>query len=200
MSKRLWIVAGPNGAGKTTLVSKFNKKELFVLNPDDIALQWPEIPEEQRHLKAGRQAVMKRKELFKQEQSFIIETTFSGKNSLRLVENAQKAGYRVSFVAVLIPSATVSLGRVGERVKKGGHNVPIEAIVRRYQRSMSNIEQAIGKVNRAFIVENSSVKGIMVARIEKGRYKRQYPNSEKIMKSYFPKLRIKKAKEHLLSF
>jgi len=199
MKSKLWIVAGPNGAGKTTLVSKFNRKRIPVINPDDIALQWPDLPERQKHLRAGRSALLQRRKLFENCQDFIVETTFSGKGALSLLREAQDKRYRVFLVAVLIPSDTASLGRVAERVKKGGHDVPVEAIVRRFGRSIANISHAIKTAERAYIIDNTGAKGRFVAVIEKGRYKKKYPGAEKIMRRHFPSLIIGKNKAHGLS-
>lgn len=49
----------------------------------------------------------------------------------------------------------ISGARVAGRVMNGGHTVPIEKIVSRYERSMANLSAAIALADRVYVYDNS---------------------------------------------
>ena len=53
--------------------------------------------------------------------------------------NARERAYAVKLYYLWLPSATVAIRRVRERVRKGGHSVPSSDIRRRYTRSLRNL-------------------------------------------------------------
>ena len=61
-----------------------------------------------------------------------------------------------------------NISRVSERVKRGGHDVPIEDIRRRYKRSLNNLSKAIEIADTAMIYDNSDRQCVLVATIESG--------------------------------
>ena len=50
----------------------------------------------------------------------------------------QRDGYAVHLIYLCLPSADLAVGRVAERVRRGGHDVPESVIRRRYIKSLSN--------------------------------------------------------------
>ena len=78
-------------------------------------------------------------ELIASGEDFALESTLSGRAHAHILKRAKEAGYRITLHFVWIPSAKVSLARVRQRVKKGGHNVPTADIMRRYDRIMRNL-------------------------------------------------------------
>ena len=50
----------------------------------------------------------------------------------------REASYAVSIVFLFVDTPETSIRRVEERVRKGGHHVPNEAVRRRYHRSIRN--------------------------------------------------------------
>lgn len=71
---------------------------------------------------------------------FILETTLSSRLYARRLPGWRAAGYRVELFYVRLPSAQVSLGRVRQRASLGGHDVPEIDVLRRYGRSVGNLE------------------------------------------------------------
>ena len=78
-------------------------------------------------------------ECAKKGESFSFETTLSGRSYLQLINQLKTAGRRVELIYLALPSAEMSRLRVLERVTHGGHNIPIQAIERRYPRSLHNL-------------------------------------------------------------
>ena len=55
-----------------------------------------------------------------------------------LLEEAKGAGFHIAIHFLVVPTAEVSIERVAQRVRKGGHHVPDVDIRRRFQRSLEN--------------------------------------------------------------
>jgi len=71
--------------------------------------------------------------------TFAFETTLSGRGHVRVLQSFRKSGYRVELNYLWIPSAEFSAQRVASRVANGGHDIPAEAIERRYGKSLRNL-------------------------------------------------------------
>jgi len=142
---RLWVFAGPNGAGKSTLVRRYKIADrLFIVNPDEIAYSLHQSYQNSTAIiaEAGRVAIKQRKDLLQAKRSFGVETTLTGQTEVQLMHSAKQSGYKVSLVYVGLLRADQSNSRVAERVKRGGHDVPEEAIARRFNRSLNNLAPA----------------------------------------------------------
>lgn len=151
----LWLIVGPNGAGKTTLVKKYNDKNLPVSNPDEIAVTFDTTNEVEAHIRAARIALEQRQRWFTEGFSFIVETTFSGARSSKIIEQAKHHGFHVHMIYMHLNSPEQSLERVKIRVAKGGHNVPQKDIFRRFPRVKQNIERAKLLVDQFHTFDNA---------------------------------------------
>lgn len=87
-------------------------------------------------MRAGRLLLQEADRLIASKQSFGLESTLSGKTYARLMEEAKAAGFFISMHFLVVPSADVSIDRVAQRVRKGGHHVPDDDIRRRFRRSV----------------------------------------------------------------
>ena len=146
---------GTNGAGKSTLRS-FNRDSVqIVIDSDHIAMQInPENPR-LADIEAGRKAIELFKFAIKNNISFSMESTLSGKSILQRMEVAKKNFYtHLNYVGVDDPK--INIARVKARVKAGGHFIDEETIKRRYQISRENLIQAILLNDETFIYDNSS--------------------------------------------
>jgi predicted ABC-type ATPase len=152
----LYLIAGPNGAGKTTLVTRViaPATHLPFVNADVIAAQrWPEAQAEHAY-QASDVAAEQRRELIAAGRSFIAETVFSHPSKLALIRDARAAGYHVHLHVVLVPE-DLSVARVSDRVRRGGHGVPEEKIRARYARLWPLIVQARSLAERTHLYDNS---------------------------------------------
>ena len=128
--KIFYIVAGANGSGKTTFAQEFAKENnLYFLNADELAKSY------NSQIKAGKIFFKKLDELIKQDKSFIIETTLSGKYLTKYIKIAKRNGFVVKLIYLFLETPEVNILRVKQRVLKGGHNVDKKDIIRRFYRS-----------------------------------------------------------------
>lgn len=137
--KNIIVVAGPNGAGKTTFVRDYLEQDpLAFLSADDLAARIsPERPESAR-IEAGREFSRQLRVRIEAGESFVMETTLSGRSLYNTLQQAREAGYTISIVFIFLDSPESCLDRIRERVLKGGHPVPEEDVRRRFQRSKIN--------------------------------------------------------------
>jgi predicted ABC-type ATPase len=101
--------------------------------------------------------------------SFTFETVMSSSDKLGLFSEAVDAGYRTYLYYVCTDTPVINEERVAARVLKGGHNVPADKIVSRYERSLSHLAKAISLSNRAYLFDNSEKSHRLVAEFEEGK-------------------------------
>jgi predicted ABC-type ATPase len=104
-----------------------------------------------------------------------METTLTGHSELRVMANAQAAGYKITLVYVGLADALTSLARVRERVARGGHDVPAHIILRRYAKSLTNLKQAIDLADRTFILDNTGARHRLLVTINQGQVRHKSP-------------------------
>jgi len=135
----LVIVAGPNGAGKTTFA-----REYLELHPcpyvsaDHIAEGMDAESLEEVRLSAGRAFARQALDRVRKRETFLVESTLSGRTVSKLIEEARVANYEIVIMFVFLVSAEACLARIRERVRRGGHLVAEEDVRRRFPRSMRN--------------------------------------------------------------
>ena len=142
MEKRLYIISGCNGAGKTTasytILPEILKCKEFV-NADEIARGLSPFNPESVAIEAGRLMLQRVEDLLSRGVTFSIETTLATKSYKNLVIKAQKLGYKVHLIFFWLEDYNLAIQRVHERVQKGGHNIPIDIIIRRYVAGITNL-------------------------------------------------------------
>ncbi|RUA04326.1 MAG: hypothetical protein DSY43_06520 [Gammaproteobacteria bacterium] len=87
----------------------------------------------------------------KNRKNFAIETTLASKNYIKLINRLKQNNWRVQMLYLYLPNINLSIDRVAERVKNGGHNIRLEDIKRRYNRSIENL------INDYFLVTDSII-------------------------------------------
>ncbi len=170
---RLILVAGANGSGKSTLTKRWQMRQKarfgLLLDPDAIAREMnPEQPEVVG-IKAARETLLRIQNALHNNIDLVIETTLSDKHRhVSLIEQAVAKKYRIWLWYVGLDVPEFNTARVGQRVFNGGHDVPLEDILRRQQRSLHNLEVVLPVVDKAWIFDNSGRSIRIVARVNNG--------------------------------
>ncbi|STX88372.1 zeta toxin family protein [Legionella feeleii] len=110
-----------------------------------------------------------RHKLIECSKSFTFETVMSFKDKIEILRKAQLRGYRTYLYYVATEDPVINISRVRYRVKMGGHSVPEDKIISRYQRSLDLLMEAIKFTNRAYIFDNSTHEHIWLAEVTNGR-------------------------------
>lgn len=165
--KQLYIISGCNGAGKTTasytvLPDVLECKEF--VNADEIARGLSPFNPESMAIEAGRLMLQRINELLKNQQNFSIETTLATRSYTRLVHRAQEQGYKVNLIYFWLSSPDLAIQRVAQRVRNGGHDIPKEVVLRRYQAGIDNFFNIyMPCVDYWLLADNSETPRIIVA-------------------------------------
>ena len=152
------MLAGPNGAGKSTLAERMilPTTHLPFVNADVLAAQLG-LSDAKGAYRAAELAAQERDRLLAGRESFVTETVFSHPSKVELLQAARTAGYRVTLHVVLVP-VELSLARVADRVRRGGHPVPEEKIRGRHARLWAHVADAVALADDSFAYDNSSAR------------------------------------------
>jgi predicted ABC-type ATPase len=136
-----FIIAGPNGAGKTTFALRYLPQiagcRNFV-NADLIAYGISPFDSLSAQYEAGRLFLRQIYANIDKRVDFAFETTLAGRSHINLLKKLRQDGWQIVLFFLWIPDAAFSKSRIRERVEHGGHNIPDDAIYRRFPRVMQN--------------------------------------------------------------
>lgn len=163
----LYIIAGCNGAGKTTasftVLPEMLKCREFV-NADEIAAGISPFNPEGVAIQAGRLMIDRIIQLLKDGETFAFETTLATRSYVKLIQQAKKRGYFVTLLFFSLSSSEQAQRRVAQRVSMGGHNIPTDVIIRRYEAGLQNLFQLYMPVCDYWtLYDNSNCPAIRIA-------------------------------------
>lgn len=139
---QIYIIAGPNGSGKTTFVERFLPYYvdcLHFVNADLIAAGLSPFSPDIVAVKAGKIMLEQIREHVGQRHDFAIETTLAGRTYVRLLRDLKKKGYGIHLFYLWVCDVDLAVKRIAERVRMGGHDVPIDVVRRRFERGLANL-------------------------------------------------------------
>jgi len=110
-----------------------------------------------------------RQKLLEQRATFTFETVMSSPDKVRLLESARAQGYRTYLYYIATDDPAINVFRVNSRVLFGGHTVPEDKIVSRYDRSLSLLFDAIRHCSRSYIFDNSGQLPVWIAEFTDGK-------------------------------
>ena len=144
------VFAGPNGSGKSTY-TQLLKPPIDYINADEI----------KKYLKCSRYkaaqiAEKQREEHMEQMREFCFETVLSTERNLKLLERAKEKGYFIRCYYILTADPMINVWRVKARVESGGHDVPEDKIIRRYDRALALVKELIKICDICHIYDNSA--------------------------------------------
>ena len=180
----LVVLAGPNGAGKSTFFADYLQGlGLLFINADHIGRMLREAEPRRApallERRAFEEAERLRADLLELRFGFCTETVFSDPAGAKLdfMERARASGYVTMLVFIGLASPALSLARVATRVRRGGHDIANDKLFARFPRTLRNLRAAVGIVDKAFLIDNSSSTAPYrpVAVYERGRLAALYP-------------------------
>ncbi len=158
------VFAGPNGSGKSTF-TELLKPPIDYINADDIKkilncsdLEAAQIAENQReeHISAMNE--------------FCFETVLSTPRNLNLLQRAKKKGYFIRCYYILTSNPIINIERVKSRVSEGGHDVPIDKIISRYNKALNLVKDVIEVSDICHIYDNSGEEPFRIFKKRKNDY------------------------------
>jgi predicted ABC-type ATPase len=145
-------LAGSNGAGKSTFYESFlSDAGLRFINADVLSASLSVSAYEAAELATAIRAA-----LVAQRESFIFETVLSDPVGEKVNQLATypALGYTVVLIFIRIDSPEESIKRVAMRASQGGHDVPDEKLVARFERTQANLKLAIECLPNVIVYRN----------------------------------------------
>ena len=171
-NKAVYIIAGPNGSGKTTFAKLFLPDYVncpnFV-NADLIAQGLAPFEPRAAAIKAGKLVLQQIHEYSERGVDFAFETTLSGKSYKSLLTELKSKGYALHLFFLWLPGVELAMARIKERVREGGHNVPVEDVRRRFVRGINNFFTLYEPLLDSWMLfDNSKAKPTLIAKRKNG--------------------------------
>ena len=121
-------------------------------------------------IKAGKILITQINQFIKDRVDFAFESTLSGKTYVALLKAAKSKGYVITIFYLSISSAKLAEERIKQRVKEGGHHVPMVDIKRRFKRSWQNFVSLYAPLVHSWLLfDNSGLEPIEVVKCKQGK-------------------------------
>ena len=146
------VFAGPNGSGKSTF-TELLKPPMDYINADEIK-KYLKCSD----LEAAQLAEKQREDHIKQISEFCFETVLSTERNIKLLKKAKDKGYFIRCYYILTADPMINVWRVRSRVESGGHDVPEEKIIVRYDRALALVKDLVEICDICHIYDNSGNK------------------------------------------
>lgn len=155
------VFAGPNGSGKSTF-TELLKPPVDYINADEIKknIQCSD-------LEAAQFAEKLREQHLARMEEFCFETVLSTNRNIDLLRRAKEKGYFIRCYYVLTADPMINVYRVKSRVKSGGHDVPEEKIISRYDKALALVKELIVLCDICHIYDNSESKPFRICKKKK---------------------------------
>ncbi|WP_342596730.1 zeta toxin family protein [Cyanobacterium aponinum UTEX 3222] len=164
----IYIISGANGSGKTTCAMTILPQFLQIMefvNADEIAKGISPFNPESVAIQAGKIMLERLDLLTSQKKDFAFETTLSSRHYARFLRKCRQMGYRINLLYFWLQCPELAISRVKRRVESGGHNIPEDVIIRRYQRGLINLFKLyLPLCDDWLIFDNSKLSTVLIAR------------------------------------
>lgn len=145
----LLVLAGPNGSGKSTITDYFDIVGEYT-NADDVVRATG-----MDNKSAAELVDEKRYRAIQEKRDFTFETVLSSEYKMKIIRKAKEEGYFIKCIFVLTTDPMLNVFRVEARVADGGHNVPKEKIISRYNKSLNNVKELVELCDILHIYDNT---------------------------------------------
>ena len=158
------VFAGPNGSGKSTF-TELLKPPIDYINADEIKknLKCSDID-------AAKIAENQREEHLAVMEEFCFETVMSTERNLNLLRRAKEKGYFIRCYYILTADPMINVFRVKSRVEAGGHDVPEDKIISRYDKALELVKAVVEISDICHIYDNSEEQPFRIFKKRKEEY------------------------------
>lgn len=194
MDRHAIIISGPNGSGKSTFAKKYIEKYKYdFINADEIEKDLENPGTVKSHIQAGRVFFKNLKDRISGRNNFILESTLSGNYLIKIIKELKEKKYYITIIYVILESPRFCIERINYRVRKGGHFVSPEDVVRRYYRSRKNFWRLYKNLADEWVAYSNS--GEIPELLAIGEYENYITVNEHLMKIFWrEKMEVTKLK------
>lgn len=148
------IIGGVNGTGKSSFTGVLKERSTdlgYIVDVDRITVEMGGNP-----LTGGKAALKKIRECIDKGVSFTQETTLSGYKTEATAKQVKELGYYVRLFYVALDTASESLSRIENRVRRGGHDIPHDDVMRRFEGRWEAVAKVLPYCDEAEFYDNDN--------------------------------------------
>ena len=152
--KTYTIIGGVNGVGKSSFTGVLKERSTdlgLIVDVDKITAELGG-----NALAGGKAALRKISECIDKGISFTQETTLSGRKTEATAKQVKELGYHVRLFYIGLDTAEESLSRIANRVKRGGHDIPQDDVVRRFAGRWEAVAKVLPFCDEAEFYDNDN--------------------------------------------
>lgn len=152
--KKYTIIGGVNGTGKSSFtgVLKSSVTDLgLIIDVDQLTASIGG-----NALEGGKLALRRIQECLDKGVCFTQESTLSGGFISKTAKRALDLGYQVRLYYIGLDSVEESLLRIENRVRRGGHDIPEEVVLRRFQDRFQALTAVLPYCTEAAFYDNDN--------------------------------------------
>ena len=152
--KTYTIIGGVNGVGKSSFTGVLKERSTdlgIIVDVDKITAELGG-----NALTGGKAALRKINECIDKGVSFTQETTLSGHRTEATAKQVKELGYRVRLFYVGLDTAAESLARIQNRVRRGGHDIPVDDVERRFEGRWEAVAKVLPYCDEAEFYDNDN--------------------------------------------
>lgn len=157
----LLVFAGPNGSGKSTITPYLDKTGEYTNADDVVSSTGIGVEEAAKIVDERRYAAINEK------RDLTFETVLSSEYKMNILRHAKAEGYFIKCFFILTVDPLINVARVEMRVAAGGHGVPRDKIISRYNKSLANIKELMDLCDILHVYDNSTTKPVRIIRKHK---------------------------------
>ena len=152
--KTYTIIGGVNGVGKSSFTGVLKECSTDFGTIVDVDRITAELGG--NALTGGKAALRKIRECIDKGVSFAQETTLSGYKTEATARQVKDMGYHVRLFYIGLDSAEESISRIENRVKRGGHDIPSDDVVRRFASRWEAVAKVLPYCDEAEFYDNGN--------------------------------------------
>lgn len=163
------IVGGVNGVGKSSFTGVLKERTTdlgVIIDVDKITVELGG-----NAFAGGKTALKRIRECIDKGVSFTQETTLSGYKTETTAKEVKELGYRVRLFYVGLDTVNESLQRIENRVRRGGHNIPHDDVIRRFDGRWEAVTKVLPYCDEAEFYDNDNG-FVKVAEYRNGEFRR----------------------------
>jgi predicted ABC-type ATPase len=156
----IYVLAGTNGAGKSSVAgAAFRAAGADYFNPDEAARRIlstnPVAGPDDANSAAWHHGRRLLERAIAERLTFAFETTLAGDTITALLGEALSARIEVRVWYVGLDTVARHIARVKSRAARGGHDIPVQKIRERYDRSRVNLLRLLPRLAELRVYDNS---------------------------------------------
>lgn len=152
--KTYTIIGGVNGVGKSSFTGVLKERSTdlgIIVDVDKITAELGG-----NALAGGKAALRRIRECIDKGVSFTQETTLSGHRTETTAKQVKELGYHVRLFYVALDTASESLERIQNRVRRGGHDIPTNDVERRFAGRWEAVAKILPYCDEAEFYDNDN--------------------------------------------